>query len=1576
MKRHFLTALTLAVSALCLFDQGAVADDAKKNILMIAGKPSHGPGQHEHNAGVQLLAKCLRESGLPLDVKFHLNGEWPSAEELAKANTILIYSDGGGGHPALQEGRLAQLDKEMKRGAGFVCLHYAVEPTIANGNKEFIDWLGGAFEVNWSVNPHWDANFKELPQHPISSGVKPFTTNDEWYFHMRFRPGMKGVTPILSDVAPDSTMSRPDGEHSGNPTVRESVKSKAPQHVAWAVQREDGGRGFGFTGGHYHAGWKNDDQRKLVLNAIVWTAQAEVPAEGVKSTVTEDDMKANLDLKPGQGLPEKPKPAPKTSAAPVPAPGGGGAKPVFKKEISKATGAVDVKVDLTGAKELYLIAHEGPDGFACDWTDWVDPTLVMEDGKRVKLTDVKWKQATTGWGGVVLNRNCEGGDMVIEGLAPTTKSGRLTGIGAHANSTIAFDLPAGVKAFEAKVGLDAGGTKQSASNVVVAMVFTAAPAPSETKVASAAMKKPWGFEEAKAQMSSFKTPEGLEASLFAAEPMVQNPTSLDLDPRGRVWALECVNYRSSMKPWGMLRPEGDRVVILEDTNGDGAADKETTFYQSKDLTNPLGICVLPMPSGKGSHVIVSASPNLWLLTDADGDDKAEKAQILAKVSGNFDHDHNLHAVVFGPDGKFYLNVGNEAHDFKDADGNLFVDLAGNRTTTDGKPYRQGMIFRCDIDLENAKLTNVETLGHNFRNNYEVCVDSFGGMWQSDNDDDGNKGVRINAILDYGNYGYTDELTGAGWRTERTNIESEIPLRHWYQNDPGVIPNLLQTGSGSPTGICVNEGAALGKKFAGEVIHCDAGPRTVRAYPVKKSGSGYTAEMVDILTTDDTWYRPSDACIAPDGSLFIADWYDPGVGGHNMGDNIAGEIRGRIYRVAQKGSAFKPVSPDFGSIAGCIEALKSPSNSTRYVAWHTLHGMTEGPAITKVVTKDKSGKESVSMKLSSEKGAVGDAEKALQNLLASGTPRQRARALHILLRVPGKARGYLDAALASDSEDVRVAAVRELRLAAATLTVSPKNVVAGTYPHLFKEKETAADIVLARTASETSRQVLREFALTLRVVGKAASTTSIALDKAGTTKDKPETVELVNVAPADTAPMAWAALAQKHNGNDRWYLEALGIGAIGREAECFNAWLTTVGKDGWNTPAGRDIVWRMRTSTSAELLAKILTNPKTEEAKLPRYLRAFDFLPESDAKGEALLQIASANTQRTAIAGEALKRLHKTPLKDKPEVKDALDAALASAKGSPAFIEMVQDFGVGGKEAGVLEAALAVPTDPRALDAVKMLLKKPAGQKLLADSLASHQSAALITLLGGSGDKSAIKLLSDVLSDMKRDAAARASAVKALSLSAAGASTLVELAEGGKFPEDMKANAGTALSMVAYPGISERAAKAFPAPQVSGGKALPPIAELVKLKGDSTKGKAIFAKAESTCTLCHKVGDIGADFGPGLSEIGSKLGKDALWESLLNPNAGVSMGFETWSITMKNGQAAMGIVRSETNDQLVLALPGGVANTFDKKQIEKREKLPTTMMPSGLQAMFSQEDLVNLVEYLSSLKAKAVKSAKK
>jgi type 1 glutamine amidotransferase len=287
----------LPILALALAAVALPSSAADKKIVFIAGTPSHGPREHEHRAGCLLLQSCLKD--VPGVTSVVYSNGWPkdAATSLEGAATIVVYSDGGGGHPLLQADHLATIGGLMKKGVGLVCIHYAVEPTIEKGQTEFLDWIGGAFEINRSVNPHWDADFKELPKHPITNGVKPFKIRDEWYFNMRFRDSMSGVTPILTAIPPASTMSRADGAHEGNPGVREAVKRGDPQHVAWACERADGGRGFGFTGAHFHKNWKDDNFRKLVLNAILWTAKAEVPADGVKCTISDEAISQNLDPK-------------------------------------------------------------------------------------------------------------------------------------------------------------------------------------------------------------------------------------------------------------------------------------------------------------------------------------------------------------------------------------------------------------------------------------------------------------------------------------------------------------------------------------------------------------------------------------------------------------------------------------------------------------------------------------------------------------------------------------------------------------------------------------------------------------------------------------------------------------------------------------------------------------------------------------------------------------------------------------------------------------------------------------------------------------------------------------------------------------------------------------------------------------------------------------------------------------------------------------------------------------------------------------------------------------------------------
>jgi putative membrane-bound dehydrogenase-like protein len=1077
----------------------------KKKIVLVAGTPSHGPGEHEHNAGVLLLKKCL-DKVPDVEAIAYTNG-WPAeAKAFDGATTILLYMDGGDGHLAIRDHHLDQLNEAMKRGAGLVCLHYAVEVPSNPGGSEFLNWIGGYFQTNWSVNPTWEADFKDLPPHPVARGVKPFKIHDEWYYHMRFQEE-EHVTPILSAIPPESTRNGPDGLHSGNPVVR-SRKGMA-EDVAWAYERPDGGRGFGFTGAHYHKNWGDDNFRKVVLNAILWTAKMDVPPEGVQSTVTAEDLEQNLDPKG-----EK-KEAKKST---------GSAKPKYASGIVQS-GIVSVDADITGAKKLYLVVTDGGNGIGCDWADWLNPQLVRGDGTFVKLNTLKWKNASAGWGDVNVDKNAGGSPFKIG------KKIWPDGIGTHSPSLIEFELSEGFAHFLAKAGIDNGGTEQNCGSAVEFMVFTEKPPDALLQVSTGGNIVPAhrsGPEAAKADLKTFTVAQGLEVSLFASEPMVRNPTDMDIDERGRVWITEGVNYRSSFQPWGILEPKGDRIVVLEDADGDGMADKATTFYQGPEINAALGICVL------GNKVIVSCSPNILVLTDTDGDGKADKKEVLFTGISGVDHDHGVHAVVFGPDGKLYFNFGNHAGQLKDKDGKSVIDIEGNEVNKSGKPYREGMTVRCNLDG-----SEVEVLGYNFRNPYEVAVDSFGTIWQSDNDDDGNRSVRMNYVMEHGNFGFSDEMTGAGWSVKRTGMEEEIPRRHWHQNDPGVIPNLLVTGAGAPTGIAIYEGKLLPKIFQNQMIHCDAGARVVRAYPTEAKGAGYSAETVDILSSSDSWFRPSDLCVAPDGSVYVSDWNDAGVGGHNMADRNLAQMTGRVYRIAPPGAQAAVPKLDVGNVAACVNALQSPNQSIRYLAWMALK---------------KSGPK-----------AEGDLRKLWQN---KAEPRMRARALYLLAQIKGTEQKYVNAAVHDQNPDIRIAGLRIAR--GAKLDVMP---------------------YVKALVHDPSAEVRRECAIALRH----------------------------NRSP--DAPKLWTGLAKQYDGQDRWYLEALGIGMDRQEEKFFTTWLAEVG-DQWNSPAGRDIIWRSRSTKAPALLVKMIADKNTSTIERDRYFRALDFIkgPEKDA---ALLELLAA-----------------------------------------------------------------------------------------------------------------------------------------------------------------------------------------------------------------------------------------------------------------------------------------------------------------------------------------------------------------
>ncbi|WP_231615319.1 ThuA domain-containing protein [Novipirellula artificiosorum] len=291
--QRFLPFLLLALPLSILV--AGESDSKTKKILMLAGRPSHGYGAHEHYAGLKILEETITEATDGCEVTV-VRG-WPSDPALIdQADSIVIYCDGGGRHLAIPH--LAELREKLKQGCGLVCLHYAVEMVPGEAGDAWVELLGGHFEIHYSVNPHWVAPFAKLPDHPITHGVEPFSANDEWYFHLRFNQD-GNVFPVLAAVAPEDTMRRKDGAHSGNPTVRKSVAAGDPQTLAWAYSRPDGGRSFGFTGGHFHWNWGSQSYRRLVSNAIRWTAGDEVEPEGSSlDAFPSEQLLENQDFEP------------------------------------------------------------------------------------------------------------------------------------------------------------------------------------------------------------------------------------------------------------------------------------------------------------------------------------------------------------------------------------------------------------------------------------------------------------------------------------------------------------------------------------------------------------------------------------------------------------------------------------------------------------------------------------------------------------------------------------------------------------------------------------------------------------------------------------------------------------------------------------------------------------------------------------------------------------------------------------------------------------------------------------------------------------------------------------------------------------------------------------------------------------------------------------------------------------------------------------------------------------------------------------------------------------------------------
>jgi hypothetical protein len=276
------------------YDAQKAAKDVRKIVFVADTEPHGGRGNHEFLAAAIYFARTINANYPKAWCVVYTKAKWP--KDLKHADAVIVLLNHGG--TAVNEA----VKDAVGHGAGFMAVHYGVEVNKGEQGEQYLKWLGGYFEPYWSVNPWWTPDFKELPRHEVTRGVKPFAINDEWYYHMRFVPEMKGVTAILSAEAPVKTVTdrwkegdKPNS-HAGNPDVLADVKAGKKQVMAWAYERPDKGRGFGFTGLHKHTNLADDNFRTLLLNAVAWVAKLEVPEKGVPSkTPTRDELEKLID---------------------------------------------------------------------------------------------------------------------------------------------------------------------------------------------------------------------------------------------------------------------------------------------------------------------------------------------------------------------------------------------------------------------------------------------------------------------------------------------------------------------------------------------------------------------------------------------------------------------------------------------------------------------------------------------------------------------------------------------------------------------------------------------------------------------------------------------------------------------------------------------------------------------------------------------------------------------------------------------------------------------------------------------------------------------------------------------------------------------------------------------------------------------------------------------------------------------------------------------------------------------------------------------------------------------------------
>lgn len=985
-------------------------------------------------------------------------------------------------------------------------------------------------------------------------------------------------------------------------------------------------------------------------------------------------------------------------------------------------------------------------------------------------------------------------------------------------------------------------------------------------------------------LASMKVADGLQVELFAHEPMLVNPTNLDVDHKGRVWVAEAVNYRRKGFNRPILRPEGDRIQVLIDETGAGKATKAVTFYQGADLYGPLSVTVIPQADGKALRVLVCQSPDILEFWDKDGDLKADgpPTKFLTGFRG-FDHDHGVHGLSVGPDGKLYFTVGDSG-----VGGLQSKDGKGRKWESNATDCRAGTVWRCDQDG-----TNLELIAHNFRNNYEACVDSFGEVWLSDNDDDGNQQTRICYVMPGGNYGYHPRGPGQ---------------THWHEEQPGVVHKALRTGFGSPCGITFYEGSLFPEKYRGHLLHCDAGPREVRAFFRKPKGAGYELDKEVILTSTDNWFRPSGVRVAPDGSVFVCDWYDPGVGGHGMGD----WKMGRVFRITPTGTTgYKTPDVKLDTPAGLYDALTSPCGAMRTAAL-TKFQTTSAADVQAVITK---------------------AQAQRQNPILVGRALEAASSAR---RYHGQV-GFMVKAGDQWDEQVQQAMYRHNR----DLGSIPTDIPQSLSPALLREHALLLPII-----SPDPRINSQFYNLAKRYDGQDHFYRAALNIAAGTDPARRDAI----LADFDkhfptwddkTADLVWELRPKS-------VLPRLpGLLADAKLSAAQKARVIDILAAGDDATAGKAMLAVLKARAAPEVEARAVASLKQF---LPTKWKGLQNSPELNAAVDGLLadaKSAATGLQLIAAAGD-LKRID-----DVAKTGRDKSAALDLRK------EAVRTLGKLADEKAV--AALIDIGSPE--NELSVACIQALGELLPANAKPpKYATDALHALTRGvnAGDRGTPSLKSAALAAL---AGNRQGTIWLLDTHAKGELPKDLVAEAGQLLRNSPFQGERNRAMALFPAPGRLDLKNLP-PMAQLVARLGDAARGKAVWDASATGAA-------QCAKCHTVRGVGGQVGPDLSMIGKKASRENLFDSILDPSKAIADQHTSYTLTTSAGVTVTGLLVNDTPQALTLRDANGKDTSIPKGDIDGDvRKSKVSLMPQDVVAALTADELVDLVTYLQTLQTAA------